>query len=207
MIIGICGGTGSGKTTIARKIVEQVGEENINLVEQDSYYLDLVDLPLEERRRENFDHPDAIDVDLIIEHLGGLKRGEAVRIPVYDFATHTRTDSTRRIETKPIVIIEGILLFAIPGIFDLLDAKIFVDAPDDIRLLRRIRRDIKERGRTLEQTLGQYETTIRPMHHKFVEPYKQHADLIIPKGAESSAAIDFLCGLIREKIRGDAKTV
>ena len=205
MIIGICGGTGSGKTTIARKIVEKIGEENIILVEQDSYYLDLADLPLDERRRANFDHPDAIDFDSIAEHLGTLKRGESVEMPIYDFKTHTRNNSTFHLEPKPIVIIEGILLFSDSRILELLDAKIFVDAPADIRLLRRIKRDIDERGRTLEQVLNQYERTIRPMHQKFVKPFKKYADVIIPQDTQGDAAIDFLCGLIREKIREEAK--
>ncbi len=206
MIIGICGGTGSGKTTIAHKIVERVGEENVILVEQDAYYLDLADLPLEMRRSVNFDHPDSIDSAAIANHIGALKRGEAVDVPIYDFKTHTRSELTRHLEPKPVVILEGIMLFAQPLLFNLLDAKVFVDTPDDIRLLRRIRRDIDERGRTLEQTLKQYEKTIRPMHLEFVAPFKNKADLIIPGGGNSEVAIDFLCGLVRETIRQETKT-
>jgi len=206
MIIGICGGTGSGKTTIARKIAERAGAENVVSVKQDAYYLDLADLPLEMRRSVNFDHPDSIDSNAIANHIGALKRGEAVDVPIYDFKTHTRSKTTRHLEPKPVVILEGIMLFAQPLLFDLLDAKVFVDTPDDIRLLRRIKRDIEERGRTLEQTLNQYEKTIRPMHLEFVEPFKKNADLIIPGGGNGEVAIDFICGLIRETIRQEIKT-
>ena len=206
MIIGICGGTGSGKTTIARKIAKRAGAENVVSVKQDAYYLDLADLPLEMRRSVNFDHPDSIDSNAIANHIGALKRGEAVDVPIYDFKTHTRSKTTRHLEPKPVVILEGIMLFAQPLLFDLLDAKVFVDTPDDIRLLRRIKRDIEERGRTLEQTLNQYEKTIRPMHLEFVEPFKKNADLIIPGGGNGEVAIDFICGLIRETIRQEIKT-
>lgn len=203
MIIGICGGSGSGKTTIARKIFETVGGENVILIEQDSYYRNLADMPLDERRQANFDHPDAIDSDLLMSHIDNLRNGRPVEMPVYDFKTHTRTDEIEYIEPRPVVIIEGILIFSQPGILDLLDVKVFVDTPDDIRLLRRIRRDIHERGRTLEQTLSQYENTIRPMHFEFVEPAKRFADIIIPEGRQTGVTIDFLCSMIRERVRDE----
>lgn len=201
MIIGICGGTGSGKTTIARKIVESVGNENVILIEQDSYYQNLADIPLDERRQVNFDHPVAIDADLLVSHLTHLKNGQVIEMPIYDFKTHTREAESEFIEPGKIVIVEGILIFSQPKILELLDIKVFVDTPSDIRLLRRIRRDIKERGRTLEQTLNQYETTIRPMHTEFVEPSKRFADIIIPQGKHNEITIDFLCSLIRERVR------
>jgi uridine kinase len=203
MIIGICGGTGSGKTTIARKIVESVGNESVILIEQDSYYRNLTDLPLDERRQVNFDHPFAIDAELLVSHIEDLKNGEPIEMPVYDFKTHTREAESAFTEPSQIVIVEGILIFSQPKILDLLDVKVFVDTPSDIRLLRRIRRDIKERGRTLEQTLNQYETTIRQMHTEFVEPSKRFADIIIPQGNQSDITIDALCGLIRERIRNE----
>src|SRR6476661_2314561 len=200
MIIGICGGTGSGKTTIARAIVETVGAERVVLVEQDSYYRNLADMPLDERHQANFDHPDSIDSDMLVNHLMRLKQGLKVEMPLYDFVTHTRSDRIEIIEPKPVVIVEGILIFSEPRVLDLLDVRVFVDTPDDVRLMRRLRRDINERGRTFERTLEQYERTIRPMHFEFVEPSKRHADVIIPEGAQTDISVRFLCSLVREKL-------
>jgi uridine kinase len=200
MFIGICGGTGSGKTTIARAIVDAVGAERVVLIEQDSYYRNLADMPLDERHQANFDHPDSIDSDMLVNHLMRLKQGLTVEMPLYDFVTHTRSDRIEIIEPKPVVIVEGILIFAEPRVLDLLDVRIFVDTPDDIRLMRRLRRDITERGRTFERTLEQYERTIRPMHYEFVEPSKRHADIIIPEGAQFGVSIKFLCSLVRERL-------
>jgi uridine kinase len=205
MIIGICGGTGSGKTTIARKVVQRVGKENVVLVEQDSYYIDLAEIPLEERRRVNFDHPDAINSELLVKHLTDIKKGKAVKMPVYNFETHTCEKDKLHIEPQKIVIVEGILIFAIPHVAELIDVKVFIDTPDDIRFLRRIRRDIEERGRTLEQTLNQYEKTIRPMHYEFVEASKPHADLIIPQGEQSDIIIKMLSSLIKEELRKEVR--
>jgi uridine kinase len=151
MIIGICGGTGSGKTTIARKIVEAVGRANVVLVEQDSYYRNLADMPLDERHQANFDHPDSIDSDMLVNHLMRLKQGLSVEMPLYDFVTHTRSEDIEIIDPKPVVIVEGILIFAEPRVLDLLDVRVFVDTPDDVGLMRRLRRDINERGRTFER--------------------------------------------------------
>jgi uridine kinase len=201
MIIGICGGTGSGKTTIARKIVEAVGESNVNLIEQDSYYRNLADMPLDERRQANFDHPNAVDSDLLINHLRRLQDGHPVEIPIYDFKTHTRQPESMKLEPRRVTIVEGILLFNEPRLLEFLSLKVFVDTPDDIRLVRRIRRDMDERGRTLPQTLEQYEKTIRPMHYEFVEPSKRQADIIIPEGTHIGVTIELLCGMIREKLR------
>ena len=200
MIIGICGGTGSGKTTIARSIVETVGLGNVVLVEQDSYYRNLSDMPLDERHQANFDHPDSLDSEMLVNHILRLKQGLSIEMPLYDFASHTRSDKFETIEPKPVVIVEGILIFAEPRVLDLLDVRVFVDTPDDIRLMRRLRRDITERGRTFERTLEQYERTIRPMHHEFVDPSKRHADIIIPEGAQTGVTVEFLCSLVREKL-------
>lgn len=207
MIIGICGGTGSGKTTIARAIVDTVGAPNVVLMEQDSYYLNLADLPLDERHQANFDHPDAIDSDLLINHIKRLKQGQPIEMPVYDMVTHTRSDQIVFIEPRPIVIVEGILIFAEPRVLDLLDCRIFVDTPDDVRLMRRMRRDVTERGRSFERTLEQYERTIRPMHFEFVEPSKRHADIIIPEGGNTGMTVDMLCSLIREKLNREQQAV
>lgn len=200
MIIGICGGTGSGKTTLARKIIETVGRENVILVEQDSYYRNLADMPLDERRQANFDHPDSIDSEMLMNHLKRLKAGDPIEMPVYDFRTHTRKTETEHIEPKPVVIVEGILIFAEIRILELLDVRIFVDTPDDLRFIRRLQRDINERGRTTESVIAQYFATVRPMHHEFVEPSKRHADIIIPENANTDIGIDFICTKIREEV-------
>ncbi|MBK6750933.1 MAG: uridine kinase [Pyrinomonadaceae bacterium] len=200
MIIGICGGTGSGKTTIARSIVEAVSAQNVVLVEQDSYYRNLSDMPLDERHQANFDHPDSLDSDMLVNHILRLKQGLSIEMPLYDFATHTRSEKIEIIEPRPVVIVEGILIFAEPRVLDLLDVRVYVDTPDDIRLMRRLRRDITERGRTFERTLEQYERTIRPMHYEFVEPSKRHADIIIPEGAQTGVTVEVLCGLVQRKL-------
>ena len=205
MIIGICGGTGSGKTTIARSIVDAVGRANVVLVEQDSYYRNLADMPLDERHQANFDHPDSIDSDMMVNHLIRLKLGLSVEMPLYDFVTHTRSDEIEIINPKPVVIVEGILIFAESRVLDLLDVRVFVDTPDDVRLMRRLRRDITERGRTFERTLEQYERTIRPMHFEFVEPSKRNADIIIPEGSNTGVTVEFLCSMVREKLTAEQK--
>lgn len=203
MFIGICGGTGSGKTTIAKAIVETVGRANVVLIEQDSYYRNLSDMPLDERHQANFDHPDSIDSDMLVNHLIRLKQGLSVEMPLYDFVTHTRSEKIETINPKPVVIVEGILIFAESRVLDLLDCRVFVDTPDDVRLMRRLRRDITERGRTFERTLEQYELTIRPMHFEFVEPSKRHADIIIPEGSQTGMTVDLLCSLVREKLNAE----
>ncbi len=200
MIIGICGGTGSGKTTIARAIVEAVGATNVVLVEQDSYYRNLADMPLDERHQANFDHPDSLDSEMLFNHLTRLKQGHSVEMPLYDFKTHTRSSQIEVIEPKPVVLVEGILIFSEPRVLAMLDVRVFVDTPDDIRLIRRLKRDFAERGRSYERTMEQYERTIRPMHFEFVEPSKRHADIIIPEGSQTGVSVEFLCGLVREKL-------
>jgi uridine kinase len=200
MIIGICGGTGSGKTTVANRILESVSKDEVIFLQQDSYYRNLDQLPLDYRRIANFDHPDAIDNDLLVEHLRALKRGEAVELPVYDFRTHTRLPETLHTEPRPIIIIEGILIFAEKRLLDEMDIKVYVDTPDDIRFIRRLRRDVAERGRTPESVIEQYLSTVRPMHMQFVEPSKRCADVIIPEGGHNVVSIGLISGRIRESL-------
>ena len=200
MIIGISGGTGSGKTTVANRILESVRADEVVFIQQDLYYRNLKDMPLDYRNQANFDHPDALDNDLLIAHLKKLKSGEPVELPIYDFRTHTRLPATTRIESKPIVILEGILIFAEPRLREQLDIKVFVDTPDDIRFIRRLRRDIAERGRTLDSVIDQYIATVRPMHIQFIEPSKRYADVIIPEGGYNLVSIDLISGKIRERL-------
>ena len=207
LIIGICGGTGSGKTTVANRILESVSASEVVFIQQDSYYRNITDLPLDYRHIANFDHPDALDNDLLVNHVRRLKGGEAVELPLYDFRTHTRMTETRHVESKPIVIVEGILIFADPRLLEQMDIKVFVDTPDDIRFIRRLRRDLDERGRTLESVIEQYVATVRPMHMQFVEPSKRHADVIIPEGGHNLVSIDLLSGKIRERLARDLTNV
>lgn len=200
LIIGICGGTGSGKTTVANRILESVSASEVVFIQQDSYYRNLTDLPLDYRHIANFDHPDALDNDLLVNHVRRLKAGEAVELPLYDFRTHTRTNEIQHVEPKPIVIVEGILIFADPRLLEQMDIKVFVDTPDDVRFIRRLRRDLAERGRTVESVIEQYIATVRPMHMQFVEPSKRHADVIIPEGGHNLVSIDLLSGKIRERL-------
>jgi uridine kinase len=205
MIIGICGGTGSGKTTVANRILESVSKEEVGFLQQDSYYRNLDELPLDYRQIVNFDHPDAIDNDLLVEHLRALKRGEAVELPVYDFKNNARAAETLHLEPPAIIIIEGILIFADERLRAEMDLKVFVDTPDDIRFIRRLRRDIAERGRTVESVCEQYEATVRPMHMQFVEPSKRHADVIIPEGGHNLVSIDLISGRVRERIAAERR--
>ena len=207
MIIGICGGTGSGKTTVANRILESVSTNEVVFIQQDSYYRNLQDLPLDLRQVANFDHPDALDNDLLVNHVRKLRAGEAIDLPLYDFKANARLVETRRVEPKPIVIVEGILIFAEPRLREHLDIKVFVDTPDDIRFIRRLRRDIAERGRTVESVIEQYLGTVRPMHMQFVEPSKRYADVIIPEGGHNLVSIDLLSGKIRERLAGAFKSV
>jgi uridine kinase len=207
MIIGICGGTGSGKTTVANRILESVRASEVVFIQQDSYYRNLKDLPLDFRQVANFDHPDALDNDLMAHHVRKLKAGEPVELPIYDFKTHTRLNETRAVAPKPIVIVEGILIFAEPRLLELMDIKVFVDTPDDIRFIRRLQRDLAERGRTIDSVIEQYIGTVRPMHMQFVEPSKRYADVIIPEGGHNLVSIDLLSGKIRERLANAISTV
>jgi uridine kinase len=200
MIIGICGGTGSGKTTVANQILKSVSEAEVIFLQQDSYYRDLDQLPLDIRNVVNFDHPGAIDNDLLVSHVRALKNGEAVELPLYDFKTHSRRAETLHMEPRPIIIIEGILIFAEQRLLDEMDIKVYVDTPDDIRFIRRLRRDVAERGRTAESVIEQYLATVRPMHMQFVEPSKRYADVIIPEGGHNLVSIGLISGRIRERL-------
>jgi uridine kinase len=206
MIIGICGGTGSGKTTVANRILESVSKGEVVFLQQDSYYRNLDQLPLDYRNVVNFDHPSAIDNELLIEHLRALKQGRPVEIPLYDFKTHSRREETLHVEPQPIIIIEGILIFAEPRLLDEMDIKVYVDTPDDIRFIRRLRRDVAERGRTVESVIEQYLATVRPMHTQFVEPSKRCADVIIPEGGHNLVSISLISGRIRERLADAHRT-
>ncbi len=196
LIIGIAGGTGSGKTTVANVILQRVGADHIALLPHDAYYKDLKDLPRAQRDLVNFDHPDSLETELLVHHLRLLRQWQPVEIPVYDFTTHTRTNRTQRVEPQPVILVEGILIFAEPALRDLFDVKIFVDTAPDIRFIRRLQRDIVERGRTVESVIHQYETTVRPMHLEFVEPSKRYADVIIPEGGLNTVAMDMVVARI-----------
>jgi uridine kinase len=196
VVIGVAGGTGSGKTTVAREILRRAGTDLISLIQHDAYYKDLSGLPVPQRDMRNFDHPDALDNDLLIVHLKDLKAGRPVDIPVYDFTTHTRTAGTRRVEPHRVVLLEGILIFADEALRRLMDVKIYVDTDADIRFIRRLQRDIAERGRTMDSVIHQYLATVRPMHQEFVEPSKRYADVIIPEGGFNQVAMEMIAARI-----------
>ncbi|MGN0708226.1 MAG: uridine kinase [Faecalibacterium sp.] len=202
LIIGIAGGSGSGKTTLALRLKERFEENEVRLISHDSYYKRHDELPYSERCKLNYDHPDAFDNDLIIQHLKALKAGQAVDCPVYDYAAHNRSDQVQHIEPAPVLIVEGILPFVEPELCALFDYKIFVDTDADERILRRILRDVKERGRSLDSVICQYRGTVKPMHEAFVEPSKRRADIIVPNGGENTSAVDVLAhhilGLIQK---------
>lgn len=203
-IIGIAGGTGSGKTTVARRIYESLHLDAAVFLDQDSYYADLGHLPLEQRKQLNFDHPDALDNDLLVEHLQCLAAREAIDKPSYDFAAHTRAAGTVTVEPRDIVLVEGILLFVEPRLRDLFDLKIFVDTDADVRFIRRLQRDLELRGRTVGSVIEQYLSTVRPMHFEFVEPSKRYADVILPRGGNNMAGIHLVAARIRERLAGSA---
>jgi uridine kinase len=200
VIIGIAGGTGSGKTTVARAIHDRVGKERIEWISHDSYYRDFEGLTPEERHHINFDHPDSLETELLARHLDVLAKGAAVEVPIYDFTTHSRKDDTQRVEPRRVIIVEGILVLAEPELRKRIDIKLFVDTPPDIRFMRRLVRDIKTRGRTMESVIEQYLTTVRPMHEEFVEPSKRYADLIIPEGGENLVAIDAIIARVERLV-------
>ncbi|NIM92559.1 MAG: uridine kinase [Anaerolineales bacterium] len=202
VLIGIAGGTGSGKTTIAKVILQRVGADSIAFLAHDAYYKDLRHLPKEQRDLINFDHPDSLESELLVEHLQTLRGWKSVDIPIYDFTTHSRTDKTERIDPQPVILVEGILIFAEPQLCDLFDVKIFVDTPPDIRFIRRLERDISERGRSVESVINQYQTTVRPMHLEFVEPSKRKADVIIPEGGLNTVAMDMVVARIEALLFG-----
>ena len=202
VIIGVAGGTGSGKTTIVRSLVEALGGGDVALIEHDSYYRDHPSLALAERQGLNYDHPNALETDLLVAHLQALAVGQPIEVPVYDFGSHSRRTETRRVEPRRVVIVEGILIFADPALRALLDLRIFVQTDDDVRFIRRLLRDVAERGRTVESIVEQYLKTVKPMHLEFVEPSMRYADLIVPEGGANRIAIDVLVAKIDSLIAG-----
>jgi uridine kinase len=198
--IGVAGGTGSGKTTVSNQILERVGQQHIAYLPHDAYYKDLTHLSAEERAQINFDHPDSLDTPLLIEHVKQLKQSLSVNIPIYDFSRHTRTEYTEFVSAQPIILVEGILIFSEPDLRQLFDIKIYVDTDADIRFIRRLKRDISERGRSADSVIEQYLSTVRPMHLKFVEPSKRYADVIVPEGGFNWVAIDMIADRIRSML-------
>ncbi len=197
IIIGVAGGTASGKTTVAGKILERVGTDRIAHIKHDAYYRDLSHLPLEERTRFNFDHPDSLETELLVEHLSQLRAGQSVAVPVYDFATYVRTPQTIRLQPRRVILVEGILIFVDRALRDMMDIKLYVDTDADLRFIRRLKRDMRERERSLQSVIDQYLETVRPMHLEFVEPSKRYADVIIPAGGFNTAAIEMIVARVQ----------
>lgn len=203
LVIGVAGGSGSGKSSVARRVAESVRSSAVAFLEMDSYYRDFTHLPFEERKRINWDHPDAIDFPLFVDHLARLRRGEAIEKPVYDFTAHARSTDRTTVGPAEVAVVDGILLFADAKSRALCDIKVFVDADADVRLVRRVRRDIAKRGRSLDDVLDQYVKTVRPMHLQFVEPSKRHADVIIPRGGHNRVALDLISARIAQHLSRD----
>lgn len=199
--IGVAGGSGAGKSTVARVILQRIGAENIAYVPHDSYYRDLSDLPRQQRALINFDHPDSLDSDLFIDHIHRLQTGEAINVPLYDFSTHSRTSEVRVVQPQRVILVEGILIFAEERWRDLFDVRIFVETDDDVRFIRRLQRDIAERGRTIDSVINQWMQTVRPMHLEFVEPSKRYAHVIIPEGGLNEVAMEMVIARI-QSLRG-----
>ena len=192
LVIGIAGGSGSGKTTVAQEILQRVGPERIAFLQHDSYYKDLSGLPPTQRIEVNFDHPNSLETELLIQHIASLRDGKSVEVPIYDFSTHSRTSQTFTVQPRRVILVEGILIFTEATLREMFDVKIFVDTDSDIRFIRRLERDITERSRTTESVIKQYQLTVRPMHMEFVEPSKRYADVIIPEGGHNTAALDMV---------------
>lgn len=201
ILIGIAGGSGSGKTTLANTLISYFGKNEVSLLRHDNYYKRLDNIPFEERVKVNYDHPDAFDTDLLCGHIMDLKAGKAIEMPVYDYSIHNRSDKIIRVQPNPVIILEGILILAEPRLVDLMDFKIYVDTDADERILRRIIRDVKERGRSLDSVITQYRETVKPMHDQFVEPSKRKANIIIPEGGRNEAAMEVIVELIRSRLR------
>ena len=199
LVIGIAGGTGSGKTTLMKRLVERFGAD-VTVLSHDNYYRRRDDMPFEERCKLNYDEPAALETDLMARHLDALRHGQTIDCPVYDFSLHNRSGDTVRIEPRKVIIVEGILIFENKQLRDLMDIKIFVDTDADIRLCRRIRRDVRERGRTLESVIEQYQTTVKPMHEKYVEPSKRYAHIVVPEGGKNAVALDMIEGRIQRHL-------
>jgi len=202
LLLGIAGGTASGKTLVTSTVIKNLGSREVVVIDQDSYYRDRPDLTIEERAGINYDHPEAFDRELLLEHIQELLRGQPIDKPVYDYTEHRRTEATVRLEGHSVVILEGILILEDPALRRLMDIKVFIDTAADLRLIRRIRRDVAERGRSLDSILEQYENQVRPMHDQFVEPSKRYADIIIPQGGKNKVAIDLLVTKVRSLLKG-----
>ena len=200
LILGVAGGSGSGKTTVVSQIIRAMEPVPVSLLHHDSYYRDHPDMSAEERARLNYDHPDVLETELLAEHLRELMAGRAVEEPVYDFTTHSRTDETRHIEPNPVVIVDGILILAEPELRELMDIQVFVETDSDLRFIRRLLRDTQERGRSMGSVIRQYQETVRPMHLEFVEPSRRHADVILPLGRENQVAISMLVARLRSRV-------
>jgi uridine kinase len=200
-VIGIAGGSGSGKSTVARKVGEALSRSSVAFLDMDAYYRNFAHLPMEERKHVNWDHPEAFDIALLVSQLKSLCGGQAVDKPIYDFVTHTRSERTERIEPADVLVLDGILLFADEQVRALCDVKVFVDADADIRLIRRLRRDVQKRGRTLDDVIAQYLETVQPMHLQFVEPSKRYADVIVPRGGHNTIAIEMIVAKIQHRLR------
>ncbi|KRL92401.1 uridine kinase [Limosilactobacillus ingluviei DSM 15946] len=198
IVIGVTGGSGSGKTTVSKAIYENLRGQSIQIINQDTYYNDQADMTMEERKAVNYDHPLAFDTALLIEQLDALRHNQAVEMPVYDYKEYTRSQATVHVEPQDVIILEGILILDDERLRDLMDIKVYVDADDDIRILRRIQRDMQERGRSLESIISQYLKTVKPMYHQFIEPTKRYADIIVPEGGENHVAIDILTTKVRD---------
>ena len=196
-VIGVAGGSGSGKTTVVRRIVDSLGPEHVTLLDHDRYYRDRNDLRLEERAALNYDHPDSLETDLMVQHVRQLKAGQAVEAPRYDFTRHARLTEKDTVQPRRALIVEGILIFTDPGLRELMDIKVFVDTDSDTRFIRRLQRDVAERGRTMASVIDQYQSTVKPMHLDFVEPSKRYADVIIPLGGHNTVAVDLLLTMLR----------
>ena len=197
LVIGVAGGSGSGKTTVVRRIVESIGDAQVTVLEHDRYYRDRNDLRLEERAALNYDHPDSLETDLLVQHVEALRAGRTVDVPTYDFARHARQAETRSVSPRRAIIVEGILIYTDAALRRLMDVKVFVDTDDDTRFIRRLQRDLAERGRTVASVIDQYLGTVKPMHLEFVEPSKRYADIIVPQGGHNAVAIDMLMTLIK----------
>jgi len=201
LVIGIAGGSGSGKTTVAQELLQRVGPDKIAYLQHDSYYKDLSGLPPAQRTSINFDHPNSLDSDLLIEHIKGLLNNQPAEVPIYDFATHSRTDQRFTVQPRRVIVVEGILIFTESSLRNLFDLKIFVDTDSDLRFIRRLERDITERGSTMESVIRQYLATVRPMHMEFVEPSKRYADVIIPEGGYNTAAVDMVVARVESLLK------
>ena len=206
LVIGIAGGTGSGKTTLMKNIIQRFGGA-VTVLSHDNYYRRHDELPLDQREKLNYDEPDALETDLMARHLEQHRRGEPIDCPVYDFTVHNRSDETIRVVPQPVIIVEGILIFENEPLRNLMDIRIFVDTDADIRLCRRIKRDVNKRGRTLESVLTQYQQTVKPMHEKYVEPSKRFADIVVPEGGKNMVALDLIMGRIQRHLRGETDNV